>query len=59
MSDSTAGGAARGEAEFFRTLNAFVEPVIMAGCGAPGLLPSGMIVLETTGAKSGRPGGCH
>ena len=43
------------EAEFFRTLNAFVESVIMTGCGAPGLLPSGMIVLETTGAKSGRP----
>ncbi len=54
MSDSTAGRAAGAEAEFFRTLNAFVEPMIMAGCGGPGLLPSGMIVLETTGATSGR-----
>lgn len=55
MNASPAGLRARAEAEFFRTLNAFVEPAILAGCGAPGLLPTGMIVLETTGAKSGRP----
>ena len=46
---------ARGvEAEFFRTLNALVEPAVRAGCAAPGLVPTGMIVLETTGAKTGR-----
>jgi deazaflavin-dependent oxidoreductase (nitroreductase family) len=43
------------EAEFFRTLNALVEPVVRAGVGSPGLWPTGMIVLETVGAKSGRP----
>jgi deazaflavin-dependent oxidoreductase (nitroreductase family) len=52
MSDSV---AARAEAEFFRTLNALVEPAVRAGCGSPGLLPTGMIVLETMGATSGRP----
>jgi F420H(2)-dependent quinone reductase len=28
---------------------------VRAGCGSPGLLPAGMVVLETTGAKSGLP----
>lgn len=55
MSESSAEWAARAEAEFFRTLNAFVEPLIMAGCGSPGFWPAGMIVLETTGATSARP----
>jgi len=45
----------RAEAEFFRLLNAFMEPLVMAGYGAPALWPTGMIVLETTGARSGRP----
>ncbi len=45
----------RAESEFFRALNALVEPLMRAGCGAPGLLPTGMVVLETTGAKSGKP----
>ena len=48
-------GVAAAEAEFFRTLNALVEPAVRAGCGSPGLLPTGLIVLETTGAKSGQP----
>jgi len=43
------------EAEFFRTLNAFVEPVVRAGWGSPGLWPTGLIVLQTIGMKSGRP----
>src|SRR5262245_49662741 len=47
MSDATA--------EFFRTLNALVEPWVRAGCGSPGLFPTGLIVLETTGARSGQP----
>ena len=47
--------AQRIEADFFRALNALVEPAVRAGCGSPGLLPTGLIVLETTGAKSGQP----
>jgi len=43
------------EAELFRALNALVEPWVRAGCGSPGLFPTGLIVLETTGAKSGQP----
>jgi deazaflavin-dependent oxidoreductase (nitroreductase family) len=45
----------RAESELFRALNALVEPAVRAGCGAPGLLPTGMVVLETTGVKSGQP----
>jgi len=55
MSDATTGWARDAEAEFFRALNALVEPAVRAGCASPGLLPTGMVVLETTGAKSGRP----
>jgi hypothetical protein len=47
--------SARAEAEFFRTLNAFVEPLLMAGYGAPGFWPTGMIILETASARTGRP----
>jgi deazaflavin-dependent oxidoreductase (nitroreductase family) len=54
MTDPATARIAHAEAEFFRTLNAFLEPVVRAGCGAPGLLPTGMIVLETTGRRSGR-----
>jgi deazaflavin-dependent oxidoreductase (nitroreductase family) len=46
--------AAAAEAELFRTLNAIVEPAVRTGCGSPGLVPTGLIVLETTGAKSGQ-----
>ena len=49
MSDATAGWAREAEAEFLRT------PAVRAGCGSPGLLPAGMVVFETTGAKSGLP----
>jgi deazaflavin-dependent oxidoreductase (nitroreductase family) len=43
------------EAGFFRGLNAFVEPLVMRGCASPGLLPTGLTVLETRGRKSGEP----
>ena len=43
------------EAEFFRALNALVEPAVRAGCGSPGLVPTGLVVVETIGAASGRP----
>ena len=42
------------EAEYFRTLNGFVEPVVRAGCGSPGVVPIGLIVLETKGWRTGR-----
>ncbi len=42
------------EKNFFRTLNQYVEPVIRAGVGSPGLVPVGVVVLETKGRKSGR-----
>lgn len=42
------------ETEFFRALNLFVEPLVRAGVGSPGLFPAGAIVLETTGRKTGR-----
>ena len=42
------------EVEFFRMLNRVVEPAIRAGLGSPRLVPSGFIVLETIGRKTGR-----
>lgn len=44
----------RAEAEFYRALNAIVAPLVRAGLGAPGLLPFGAIVIETTGRRSRR-----
>src|SRR5260370_9544240 len=55
MSDATARWARETGAEFFGTLNALVEAAVRAGCASPGLLPTGMVLLETTGAKSGLP----
>jgi hypothetical protein len=42
------------ERDFFRALNAFVEPAVRAGLGAPGFVPYGLVVLEITGRTSGR-----
>lgn len=41
------------EREFFRRLNSVVEPAVRKGFGSPSILPGGLIVLETTGFKSG------
>ena len=49
MSNRTAA-----EGEFFRTLNALVEPLVRVGLGSPWIVPAGLIVLETTGRRSGR-----
>jgi len=50
------GGELTGfEADFFRALNMLVEPVVRAGCGSPGLWPTGLVVVETRGEKTGRP----
>jgi deazaflavin-dependent oxidoreductase (nitroreductase family) len=42
------------EAEFFRELNRIVEPLVRAGWGSPGLLPGGLVVVETRGRNTGR-----
>ena len=42
------------EVEFFRMLNRVVEPAVRAGLGSPRIVPSGFIVLETVGRKTGR-----
>jgi hypothetical protein len=42
------------EVEFFRMLNRVVEPMVRAGIGSPRIVPSGFIVLETRGRKTGR-----
>jgi len=47
-------GLERLEADFFRGLNQFVEPLVRAGLGAPVLFPAGAIVIETQGRTSGR-----
>ena len=41
------------EVEFFRMLNRIVEPMIRAGLGSPRFVPTGFVVLETVGRKSG------
>lgn len=41
------------EREFFRKLNAVVEPAVRYGIGSPRLAPAGLIVLESTGFKTG------
>jgi deazaflavin-dependent oxidoreductase (nitroreductase family) len=45
---------ARLEQGVFRRLNAVVEPAVRHGIGSPSLAPASLIVLETTGFKSGR-----
>jgi len=41
------------EAAFFRMLNALIEPRVRAGWGSPCLAPGGLVVLETTGRRTG------
>jgi len=42
------------EREFFRKLNAVVEPAVRMGIGSPRIAPGGLIVLESVGFKSGQ-----
>ncbi|WP_322797096.1 nitroreductase/quinone reductase family protein [Tepidiforma sp.] len=42
------------ERDFFRLLNAFVEPAVRAGLAGPCLVPWGLIVIETVGRRTGR-----
>lgn len=41
------------ESEFFRALNSLVEPAAKAGFFSPDRWPAGVIVLETTGRRTG------
>ena len=43
----------RFDSVFFHLLNSLVEPAVRAGFGSPGLTPTGLVVLETTGRTSG------
>jgi len=54
MPRPSAGPGRPPEADFFRTLNRVVEPLVRAGLGSPRLAPGGLIVLETRGRSSGR-----
>lgn len=42
------------ERDFFRRLNSVVEPAVRRGLGSFRLTPASLIVLETTGFKSGK-----
>jgi len=42
------------EAKFFELLNGLLAEPIRKGWGAPRLVPTGLIMLETTGRRSGR-----
>ena len=44
----------RAEQLFFRSLNSVVEPAVRSGLLSPRLTPSTLIVLESTGFKSGQ-----
>lgn len=43
------------ESAFFRGLNRLVEPAVRHGIGSVGFVPTGFVVLETTGRVSGLP----
>jgi deazaflavin-dependent oxidoreductase (nitroreductase family) len=40
---------------FFSRLNQFIEPVAREGCFSPDFWPTGLILLETTGRRTGKP----
>ncbi len=42
------------EKDFYQALDAVLGPIASSGVTAPGVLPIGLIVLETTGWQSGR-----
>ena len=41
------------ESDFYSALNRAVEPAVRAGWGSPGIVPAGLIVLETKGRRTG------
>lgn len=53
--DDSFGGVGEVETSLFSALNRLVEPGVQAGFGSLWILPVGLIVLETTGRKTGFP----
>ena len=47
-------GSCELEKQFFRLLNRVLEPPIRAGWGSPRRAPGGLVVVETTGRRTGR-----
>ena len=43
------------EQQFFRVLNAVVEPAVRYGVGSPRCAPAGLVLLESRGFRSGLP----
>ena len=54
MLSSTTTSLARFESDLFSGLNSVVTPNLRAGFGTPGPCANGIVLLETTGRKSGR-----
>ena len=54
MLSSTTTSLTRFESDLFSGLNSVVEPYLRAGFGTPGPCANGIVLLETTGRKSGR-----
>ncbi len=42
------------ESVYYQALNSVLTPLAESGALAPGIVPAGLIVLETTGRRSGR-----
>lgn len=53
--DSSARADGEVDISLFSALNRLVEPKVQAGFGSLWILPVGLIVLETTGRKTGSP----
>lgn len=53
--EDSAGADGEVEISLFSALNRLVEPGVRAGFGSLWVLPVGLIVLETTGRKTGLP----
>jgi hypothetical protein len=49
-----ARGRKKFEQQLFRRINAVVEPLVSRGVGSPARTPASLIVLESTGFKSGQ-----
>ena len=54
MLSSAATSYSQLEADFFAGLNSVIEPYLRAGFGTAGPCANGIVLLETTGRKSGR-----
>lgn len=58
MSDATTGWALGAGAEFFRTLNALVEPAVRAGCASLGCFPPAWSCSRRRERRVDGPGAC-